>query len=99
MGTRLALFLALACSPAAHQPDGRGVARGENGGRTLENDFVVRRLERALWLEPGDRARRQRTLTLKVDPGWKAETLGLAAFVQDPASMKIHGGAALAALQ
>lgn len=71
------------------------VARGENGGRTLHNDFVVRRLERAFSIEPKAGTRKQSLVTLKLDRDWKAGQLGVAAFLQDPGSMRIYAAAAL----
>jgi hypothetical protein len=70
------------------------IGGGENGGRTLENDFIVRRLATAFSLEPKAGARRERELTLTLDRRWKAEQVGVAAFLQDPASMRIYGAAA-----
>jgi hypothetical protein len=69
------------------------VERGENGGRTLHNDFIVRRLEKAFSLEARAGARGQRTLSLAVRPEWKAENVGVAAFLQDQRSMRIHAAA------
>jgi hypothetical protein len=69
------------------------VARGENGGRTLRNDFIVRRLEKAFSLEPKAGARGQRTVDIELDPEWKLENVGVAAFVQDPSSMRIYAAA------
>ncbi len=70
------------------------VRRGENAHRTLENEFVVRRLERALRLpaEPG--ATRQARATFALDPTWNRLTLGAAAFLQDPGSLRIHASTA-----
>jgi hypothetical protein len=66
------------------------VARGENGGRTLRNDFVVRRLKTAFSLETKPGTREERVVSLKLDSAWKPENLGVAAFLQDPKSMRIH---------
>jgi hypothetical protein len=74
------------------------VARGENGGRTLENEFVVRRLENAVSLDPKVGSRTGRTLELKLHRGWKLENVGVVAFVQDPATMRIYGATALRSL-
>ncbi len=71
-----------------------GVARGENGGHTLQNDFIVRRLETALSMKAQAGTRGQRTLTLTLRPEWKTENVSVAAFVQDPRSMRIYGAAA-----
>jgi hypothetical protein len=71
------------------------VAGGENLGKTLRNDFVVRRLARPFSLEPKAGARRAETVALEVRPGWRSDNLGVAAFLQDPASMRIFGAAVL----
>jgi hypothetical protein len=75
-----------------------GVESGENRGQTLESDFVVRRLQRALSLEAKVGTRGERTLAFKLRPEWKAQSLGVAAFLQDPASMKIHAAVTLPSL-
>ena len=69
------------------------VRRGENRGRTLANDYVVRRLEEAFELGPEAGARGEGRVTFAVDPSWRAEHLGVAAFLQDPETMRIHGAA------
>jgi hypothetical protein len=65
------------------------IARGENEGLKLANDFVVRRLETALSLAPARGVRKEARLRLKLDRQWKPESLGVAAFLQDPKSMRI----------
>jgi hypothetical protein len=70
------------------------VGRGENSGRTLKNDFVVRRLERGTQIEPKAGARYQGSMTFELDPAWKTENLGVAVFLQDQRTMRIHGAAA-----
>lgn len=69
------------------------VAGGENRGRVLHNDFIVRRLETAFSLEARTGASGQKELSLRLDPGWRRENLGVAVFLQDPRSKKIHGAA------
>jgi hypothetical protein len=69
------------------------VARGENAGRSLPADFVVRRLESAFSLEPKVAAHAQRSLMLKLDPAWNLANLGVAVFLQDPGTMRIYGAA------
>jgi hypothetical protein len=64
------------------------VRRGENGGRKLRNDFVVRRLEKIGVLD-GSTAFRQ---TVAVAP---AAGRGIAVLAQDPRTMRIHGASAL----
>lgn len=72
------------------------VKGGENGGKTLSTDFVVRRLQTACFL-PGDKgARRQGRVKFELDRSWRMANLGVAAFLQDPASMRILGARATA---
>lgn len=68
------------------------VARGENTGRTISNDAIVRRLVRAGTLSGGAL---DRTITVPLDPSWK--DLGVAAFLQDGETLAI-GAAATARL-
>lgn len=69
------------------------VPRGENEGRRLENDYVVRHLERAgkLPAEPG--AGTEAEVTFELEPDWPRTDLGVVAFVQDPKTLAIHGAA------
>ena len=66
------------------------VARGENGGRTLADDYVVRRLARAGRI--GESSTVAATLPLEKD--WNRARLGVAAFLQDPETLEIRGAAA-----
>lgn len=70
------------------------VKRGENSGRRLGNDHVVRALEHAFSLpaRPGERA--SGTVEIVLGDDWRRDRLAVVAFLQDPASMRIHGGAA-----
>lgn len=70
------------------------VAQGENGGVTLHNDRVVRRLERAGRLRPGDPARSRHATSLKLEADWRPAGVGVAAFLQDPKTLRVHGVAA-----
>jgi len=70
------------------------VGRGENARRTLRNDYVVRRLVKAFTLPatpPG--AAHSGAVALAIDPTWKRGDLGVAAFLQDPVTLAIHGAA------
>lgn len=67
------------------------VARGENSGRQLENSRVVRRLEKAFTMPARAGAEKTGRLEMEVADGWKREKLGVAVFLQDPESMRIHG--------
>jgi hypothetical protein len=74
------------------------IGAGENSGRTLENDFVVRRLKNAFSLDAKPGSRKEKALTFKLDPAWKLEKMGVAAFLQDPSSMRIYGATAIHSL-
>ena len=60
------------------------VARGENAGRTIVNDAIVRRLVRAGKLTGGVL---DRMITLPIDPSWREP--GLAVFLQDGDTLAI----------
>lgn len=70
------------------------VGSGENGGRTLHDAFIVRRLATAFSIAPGA-ASPEREVPLHLDPAWQGVALGAAVFVQDPVSRQIFGGRAL----
>jgi len=74
------------------------VKAGENASRSLHNDFVVRRFEKAFTLPGSSGSERAGDLTLELDKAWKPEKLGVVAFLQDPATLAIHGASAPAAL-
>jgi hypothetical protein len=57
------------------------VKSGENSGRTLTNDFIVRAMKSG------------KSVTLPLDPHWRTDHLGIAAFLQDPHSLAIYGAA------
>ena len=69
------------------------VRRGENGGRTLNNNFVVRSLRRGARLTPGE-PRQSHSEILSLAKGWKRSAAGVVAFLQDPKSLEIHGAVA-----
>ena len=71
------------------------VERGENSGRRLHNDFVVRDLRKAITVVPESEVRASSTITLQIEPEWQREGLGLAAFVQDPTSLRILAASTL----
>jgi len=68
------------------------IARGENSGRTISNDAIVRRVVRAGNLTGGEL---ERTITLPIDPSWREP--GVAVFLQDVETLAI-GAAATARL-
>jgi hypothetical protein len=70
------------------------VPRGENAGRELHHDHVVRQLEKVFRLSPDDGGRRRsESLTVPLEPEWNPEHLGVAAFLQDPESLEILAAA------
>jgi hypothetical protein len=58
------------------------VKAGENKGRTLRHDFVVRELAGPLAFDDNGKAHHERSFQL--DPRWKTRDLRLGAFVQHP---------------
>ena len=62
------------------------VAAGENRGATLRHDYVVRRLLGPLPLSGGKLAEH---VTVPLDPAWRLDRLGAAAFVEDTASGRV----------
>jgi hypothetical protein len=68
------------------------VRRGENGGRTLANEYVVRSLRRAARVEQSGASE----ATLPLDKDWNRSRVGVAAFVQDPTTLEIRGATAQA---
>lgn len=69
------------------------VGRGENGGRTLKNDAVVRRLQKAFALGAAAGGSGTGSVDLTVGEATPGRKLGVAAFVQDPKTRAIQGGA------
>jgi hypothetical protein len=69
------------------------VGKGENGGRTLKNDAVVRRLLRAMVLGAAPGGHGTGSVDLPVGEANPGRKLGVAAFVQDPKTKAIQGGA------
>lgn len=63
------------------------VGKGENGGKTLHNDYVVRTLTSAGRVEKPAKLK----TTVKLDKGWDRSHLGVAAFLQDPKTLEIRG--------
>lgn len=88
-GRKLDLFVAL-FETGLSTP----VGRGENGGKTLQNDYVVRELEHAGRLSKDGPADSHHTATLHPSKDWSPARLGVAAFLQDPGSLAVLGAAA-----
>jgi hypothetical protein len=69
------------------------VARGENSGRRLANDYIVRSLVSAFPLTTTD-ADISGSVTIPLRAEWKRSNLGVAAFIQDSQSLAIYAAAA-----
>jgi hypothetical protein len=70
------------------------VRGGENARKTLHDDYVVRRLERAF--EVSGSGPRQGAVTLRLDGEWVRGKLGVAAFLQDRKTREVLGAASTA---
>lgn len=66
------------------------VARGENSGKRLEHQSVVRELKSIGLIKPGEKSFEIETI-LSIDPSWKKENLKIIVFVQENESRKILG--------
>lgn len=69
------------------------VASGENAHRSLTNDAIVRWQESPLDLDANGVESRG-SVSIPLRAGWRADRLGVAAFIQDSSSLAIHAGAA-----
>lgn len=67
------------------------IRRGENAGKTLKNDFVVRNLEVLSQLQESTNLDLNKTFTIGLDKGIESDQLGLAVIVQNKQSMEIVG--------
>jgi hypothetical protein len=71
------------------------VGRGENGGRTLHNDYVVRSLRRVGRVSSRGPAETSHDAMLSLEKEWERSRLGVAGFLQDPGSLEIYGANAM----
>ncbi len=69
------------------------VKAGENAHRTLHDDFVVRRLQRAFKIRGEER---RDSVSVRLERGWKSENMRVAVFLQDPETRAIVGAASAA---
>ena len=90
-GPDLELMIAI-CEGPVETP----VKKGENGGRTLRNEFVVRSLGRAATFRAKKGSVVRADVPLAIDPGWNGARLSAVAFAQDPRTLRIYGGARIA---
>ncbi len=73
------------------------VGRGENSGKMLHDDYVVRSLTRVARLPAADGLGSGNSLhetALRLAKSWVRSRLGVAAFLQDPRTLAIHGAQA-----
>jgi hypothetical protein len=64
------------------------VIRGENRGRSLQNNFVVRDLQELGTLRQGQN---HHEAVFAIDSDWQAANLGVVVFAQDPQSLAVVG--------
>ena len=69
------------------------IGAGENGGREITYDYTVRRLIPAFELDSGHEGSEEKRLSVDLDPSWPIDHLGVAAFIQDTASLQIFAAA------
>lgn len=67
---------------------------GENSGHRIRYDYTVRKIIPAFELRPATGSALENELSVDLDPSWKLDHLGVAAFIQDETSLAIDGGAA-----
>jgi hypothetical protein len=67
---------------------------GENRGRKLSYDYTVRKIVPAFELSGAPGRALENEVSVDLDPSWKLEHLGVAAFIQDENSLAIDGAAA-----
>lgn len=67
------------------------VEKGENEGKDLQNNYVVRKIFTAFTFDPQKSTQEQKLGAIDIDSSWQFTEGGLAAWVQDPATMRIYG--------
>ena len=67
------------------------IARGENRGKILRNDNVVRSLTEAMVIPANDKVEHNKKLRLPLESSWKADHLGVTAFLQNARTLEIIG--------
>ncbi|HEY2526197.1 MAG TPA: DUF1223 domain-containing protein [Candidatus Binataceae bacterium] len=66
---------------------------GENSGHRIKYDYTVRKIIPAFELSPTAGSALENELSVNLDPSWRLDHLGVAAFIQDETSLAIDGGA------
>ena len=67
---------------------------GENSGHRIRYDYTVRKIIPAFELRPTAGSALENELSVDLDPSWKIDHLGVAAFIQDESSLAIDGSVA-----
>jgi hypothetical protein len=67
------------------------IGAGENGGREITYDYTVRKLLPVFELDGAKGASASKELNIDLDDSWSLDHLGVAAFIQDPTSLRIEG--------
>ena len=67
------------------------IGAGENGGREITYDYTVRKLLPMFELDAAQGASVSKEITIDLDPSWSLDHVGVAAFIQDPTSLRIEG--------
>lgn len=67
---------------------------GENSGHRVRYDYTVRKIIPAFELNPAASSALENELSVDLDPSWKLDHLGVAAFIQDETSLAIDGAVA-----
>lgn len=70
------------------------IVRGENWGKALKNDFVVRRLQSLGFLALNSKEESLWSVSVPLDPSWERPNLGVAVFLQDPDTLAADAVAA-----
>jgi hypothetical protein len=69
------------------------IEAGENSGHRVRYDYTVRKIIPAFELSPAKGSSLENELSVDLDPSWKLDHLGVAAFIQDESSLAIDGAA------
>ncbi|MGO8804972.1 DUF1223 domain-containing protein [Candidatus Binatus sp.] len=67
------------------------IGGGENSGREITYDYTVRKLLPAFELDATQPGSFAQEMTIDLDRSWSLDHLGVAAFIQDPRSLRIDG--------
>ena len=67
---------------------------GENRGHRVRYDYTVRKIIPAFELNAAEGSSLENEISVELDPSWKLDHLGVAAFIQDENSLAIDGAAA-----